>query len=340
MNMKKKSFWRQGILALCLACMCFACGGGEKKAPLGPSKGLPGELLLIVDASLWKTSARDSLEDVLKGSVPGLSQHEPMFRMIRIFPENYSGQYSTMRNIIEVREDPQADGVEMGVAYNVKAVPQTYVNIKVRDVASLNHFLMTHREQITDLFLASEMQWEAARLKKKYSKIVDDASRELFGYTVKVPADIAKVKKGEQFIWASSDRQTQDMNYVCYSLPLADSSMLLTKRWVELRDSVMKRNIPGSTPENWMTTTRENGEPLVVQRSVQLADGRQVYEMRGLWEMRKGALGGPFVSLVYPDSAQGRLLVTEGFIYSPDTNKRDLVRRMEAALRTLAPVKP
>ena len=143
MNMKKKSFWRQGILALCLACMCFACGGGEKKAPLGPSKGLPGELLLIVDASLWKTSARDSLEDVLKGSVPGLSQHEPMFRMIRIFPENYSGQYSTMRNIIEVREDPQADGVEMGVAYNVKAVPQTYVNIKVRDVASLNHFLMT-----------------------------------------------------------------------------------------------------------------------------------------------------------------------------------------------------
>ena len=121
MNMKKKSFWRQGILALCLACMCFACGGGEKKAPLGPSKGLPGELLLIVDASLWKTSARDSLEDVLKGSVPGLSQHEPMFRMIRIFPENYSGQYSTMRNIIEVREDPQADGVEMGVAYNVKA---------------------------------------------------------------------------------------------------------------------------------------------------------------------------------------------------------------------------
>ena len=94
MNMKKKSFWRQGILALCLACMCFACGGGEKKAPLGPSKGLPGELLLIVDASLWKTSARDSLEDVLKGSVPGLSQHEPMFRMIRIFPENYSGQYA------------------------------------------------------------------------------------------------------------------------------------------------------------------------------------------------------------------------------------------------------
>lgn len=59
--------------------MCFACGGGEKKAPLGASKGLPGELLLIVDASLWKTSARDSLEDVLKGSVPVCRNMNPCF---------------------------------------------------------------------------------------------------------------------------------------------------------------------------------------------------------------------------------------------------------------------
>ena len=72
------------------------------------------------------------------------------------------------------------------------------------------------------------------------------------------------------------------MNYVCYSLPLADSSMLLTKRWVELRDSVMKRNIPGSTPENWITTTHENGEPMLVQRTVQMANGRQEYEMHSL----------------------------------------------------------
>ena len=70
MNMKKKSFWRQGILALCLACMCFACGGGEKKAPLGPSKGLPGELLLIVDASLWKTSARKAVCPVCRNMNP------------------------------------------------------------------------------------------------------------------------------------------------------------------------------------------------------------------------------------------------------------------------------
>ena len=72
---------------------------------------------------------------------------------------------------------------------------------------------------------------------------------------------------------------------------------------------------------------------------VVLPDGREAYEMRGLWEMRRGALGGPFVSLAFPDPEHGRLLVAEGFIYSPKSKKRDLVRRMEAALRTLAPVR-
>ena len=118
----------------------------------------------------------------------------------------------------------------MGVAYNVESRTADLCEHQATGCGFAQPFSDDHREQITDLFLASEMQWEVARLKKKYSKVVDDASRELFGYTVKVPADIAKVKKGEQFIWASSDRQTQDMNYVCYSLPLADSSMLLTKR--------------------------------------------------------------------------------------------------------------
>ena len=167
---------------------------------------------------------------------------------------------------------------------------------------------------------------------------MDDASREIFGCTVKVPSDIAKVKKGENFLWASTDRVEKDMNYVCYTIPLTDSRELLGGRWVALRDSAMRRNIPGSTPEQWMATAVEGTDTLVETRMVRLEDGRMACEMRGLWEMHKGGIGGPFVSLAYPDSAHGRMWVAEGFVYSPRTEKRDLVRRMEAALRTFKPL--
>ena len=243
-----------------------------------------------------------------------------------------------MRNILEVRHDPKLEAVEMGVAYDVKASPQVCVGIKTPDAETLGRFVTENRETIVNLFLEGELRREASMLRKKYSKFVDDASREIFGCTVKVPSDIAKVKKGENFLWASTDRVEKDMNYVCYTIPLTDSRELLGGRWVALRDSAMRRNIPGSTPEQWMATAVEGTDTLVETRMVKLEDGRMACEMRGLWEMHKGGIGGPFVSLAYPDSVHGRMWVTEGFVYSPRTEKRDLVRRMEAALRTFKPL--
>ena len=333
--MKMRNKWRMLWCVCCTAILFAGCGGGkEQKTQVGNSQGLPGELLLVVDEALWNTSARDSLESVLKGSVPGLPQNEPMFRMMRLFPENFSSRFGMMRNILEVRCDPKLEAVEMGVAYDVKARPQVCVGIKTPDAETLGRFVTENRETIVNLFLEGELRREASMLRKKYSKLVDDASREIFGCTVKVPSDIAKVKKGENFLWASTDRVEKDMNYVCYTIPLTGSRELFGGRWVALRDSAMKRNIPGSTPGQWMATVVEGNDTLVETRMVRLEDGRTLCEMRGLWEMHKGGIGGPFVSLAYPDSAHGRMWVTEGFVYSPRTEKRDLVRRMEAALRT------
>ena len=50
--------------------------------------------------------------------------------------------------------------------------------------------------------------------------------------------------------------------------------------------------------------------------------------------MRNDAMGGPFVCYVYPDEKNNRLLVAEGFVFSPEEKKRALVRGLEAALQT------
>lgn len=243
MKMKKINIYVR-IWAVCLSVGFWACGEQERKPALPTSKGLPGELLLIVEGDWWKTDTRDSLEAVLKGGMPGLSQYEPLFRMMRIFPQNFSGQFVTMRNIIEVRKDARVKDVEVGVAYNVKAKPQTYVSIKAHDEASLQRFLRANGEKLTHIFVESELDWEAGLLARKYSRTVDSVSRKMFGHTVQVPSDIRKVKTAEEFVWASTDRLSRDMNFVCYVLPLDGSELIPADRWVELRDSVMRRNIP------------------------------------------------------------------------------------------------
>jgi hypothetical protein len=51
--------------------------------------------------------------------------------------------------------------------------------------------------------------------------------------------------------------------------------------------------------------------------------------------MQGDRMGGPFVSHSRVDEANGRVIVAEAFVYAPESLKRDLIRRMEAALYTL-----
>lgn len=63
--------------------------------------------------------------------------------------------------------------------------------------------------------------------------------------------------------------------------------------------------------------------------------GREFVEMRGMWDVRKVPIGGPFVATFTVDTARQTVLAAEGFVYSPSTEKRDLLRLLEASLLTI-----
>ena len=57
-------------------------------------------------------------------------------------------------------------------------------------------------------------------------------------------------------------------------------------------------------------------------------------ESRGLWFVENDYMGGPFISYTIEDKANERLIVVEGFSYSPSSKKRDVVFELEAILKT------
>jgi hypothetical protein len=46
-------------------------------------------------------------------------------------------------------------------------------------------------------------------------------------------------------------------------------------------------------------------------------------------------MGGPFISYSLYDDVKKRIIIAEGFSYSPSTKKRDFVFELEAILKTL-----
>ena len=318
-------------LLLFLVC---ACDTGKPKIIIGESKGLPSELLLVVDKPVWESDLQDTIKTIVEAQVPGLAQSEQMFRVTRIFSQYYDRMFGTMHSQLFVTVDPKLRKPMTGVSRYVTAKPQIEVTVSAPTQDALRAYLSANRQRIQDLLCDGQIEMRTANLQRKYCKRVSDQLKQVLGMDIRVPEDLKATKKGSDFLWCGTNRNQKDQNVVVYSLPWDGNTGFDLWRAMERRDSVMKENIPGDRPDQWMQTAREEGEPLVSGR-VRNIQGRDVLEVRGLWEMRNGALGGPFVCIVQVDTTRRKVIVAEGFVYSPSTEKRDLMRELEASLRTL-----
>ena len=333
-----KRLGRQVIFGTAILLM-MGCSGSSEEKPrrLVASKGLPSELLLVVNKAVWQSDLADTLRAITQGDVPGLMQHEDYFRVTRIFSKYYTQKYTTMHSKLFVHLNAKQKKPLMGVSYDVVARPQVEVTVSASSLENLRSFLSERALQIRQIIGDAQLDMRAIQLRKNKSQLAARDLESVMGYTICAPESIRATKKGTRFLWAGSNLNEKDVNVVVYGYPWNGCEVRTPEWFVHKRDSVMKENIPGSEQDQWMQTTRIDGNPIISSTIRKLA-GKQVQEVHGLWEMRNGALGGPFVSLVSIDSVASEVIVAEGFVYSPSTDKRELIRTVEASLRTLKKV--
>ena len=61
----------------------------------------------------------------------------------------------------------------------------------------------------------------------------------------------------------------------------------------------------------------------------------QTVETRGTWEVKNDYMAGPFLNYIIQDTINNRLLVMEGFVFSPSIQKRNYMVELEAIFRSL-----
>lgn len=329
--MKKFAFYFS--MALCLALALPSCKGDGKSVFTPSSSGRPYEVLVVMDKNLWEEPAGRALYNVLDTDVPGLPQSERSFRISQIPPDRMQRSFKIFRNIIMTDIQPNVyTQPKLKYSRNPYAVPQMVLTIQAPDTASFASFVTKHGQTIIDFFTKTEMNREINRLKKEHSPIVSTKVGSIFGCEVFVPMELQKYKQEKDFFWASTDRATSDMNFVMYSYPYTDKNTFTKEYFIHKRDSVMKANLPGAREGMYMTTA----DSMFVDTKNINVKGEYAFEARGLWEMEGDMMGGPFVSHARVDRPNGRVVVVEAFIFSPNNLKRDLMRRMEASLYTLA----
>lgn len=318
------------IFLILLSAMVFAsCDKTVRSA------GAPYELVLVCEDDIWNSSAGQALEQALDTPVPGLPQQEATFKVTRTGRDGFKSSLQTMRNIIVVDINSSYSKCEFRFQRDMYASPQIVMGIYAPDIRSFGKFVNDNSQTIVDFFTEKERERQVAEIEERYNKKAMDLMKETFGCELKIPSDIAGFKRGEDFLWLSdynNPSRVEMMSFAVYSYPYTSPDNFNKEHFIHKRDSVMKINIPGAEPNQYIQTT-----PGSVTLTAEEYNGKYMSVARGLWHMENDDMfgGGPFVAHSIVDEENGRMIVVEAFVYAPNKEKRNYMRKLEASLYTL-----
>ena len=294
--------------------------------------GFAYEVVVVMDQDQWKGEAGEAIKGDLTASIAGLPQSEPTLKVTYVQPKDFSGLLRYVRNILIVNVDPSVY-TKASLAYETDRWAQNQVVVTLRspDEAAILSYLQEEGHTLADFFVKVEMRRAISQLKDSYSTLVMDKLKEQFDVMLNAPSNFTYYKDTTDFFWSSNNANTGRMDLVVYSFPYTDPNTFTADYLVAKRDSVMKANLPGSFPGSYVQTETRAG----VDYYAITLQGKYCGVMRGLWRVQGDMMGGPFVSHTRLDEQNNRVIVAEGFVYAPETEKRNFIRRIEAALYTL-----
>ncbi|WP_455638588.1 DUF4837 family protein [Parabacteroides sp.] len=306
-----------------------ACSSG----PVGKrATGLAYEVVVVMKKANWDGPSGKAVKQELTSDVPGLPQSEPALKITYVDPSQFDGLLTYVRNILIVNIDPSIY-TKVSVTYEKDrwAKGQVVVNLNAPSAEELEAYIHEHPKTLVDFFVKAEMNRAIGQLQKDYSTVVMDNLKNNHDLMLNAPANMTYYRDTTDFFWASNNANTGRTDLIVYTFPYTDPNTFTAEYLIAKRDSVLKENLPGAFPESHMATeTRAE-----VTYTPITVNGQYCGVMRGLWKMVGDMMGGPFVSHVRLDEKNNRVVVAEGFVFAPETDKRNFIRRVEAALYTL-----
>lgn len=307
-----------------------ACNSGSV---MTRATGLAYEVVVVMDQKAWDSDAGKLLKEDLTSAVPGLPQSEPALKITYARPSDFNGLLTYVRNILIVHVDPAVyTKVGMGYVKNRWAQGQIVLTLNAPSIEALTEYLEKNKDTVAAFFVKEEMNRAIAQLQKNHSGVVMEHLKKNFDVELSAPENMTYFRDTTDFFWASNNANTGRTDLIVYSFPYTDPETFTVDYLVAKRDSVLKANLPGSFPGSYMATETRFGAPEYKPITV---NGKYSGEMRGLWKMVGDMMGGPFVSHIRLDEKNNRIVVAEGFVFAPETDKRNFIRRIEAALHTL-----
>ncbi len=292
--------------------------------------GGTGEVLVVMDQFNWENSAGDLLQDILKEEYPGLPQSEPLFDVIQVTAASFDGVYKFHRSIVLTTV---SSGLEPKVRFreNVWAKPQIMVQVEAPTALALKELIGENEEQIRGFLI----QYDRNRLMNVYKDSKDPAiQKEIATHhqiRLAIPRGYNMDFSKEDYTSVSIESSDLSQVIQVYDFPASGPEDLNIANIMEKRNSFTQTYVKGPRDGSYMIISKMF-EPIAYDLNYNNTD---VVEVRGLWDLENGFMGGPFVSHSIYDARQGRIITVDGYVYHPNQKKRVKLRQLEAIIYSM-----
>lgn len=320
------------IYSVSIAFVLFFASCKNEREPLLPNiTGKAGEVVVVVGGTLWEGQTGQIFKETLSADTEVLPQAEPMFNLVQIPWPSFTNIFKTHRNLVLVSLNTSEPKAKMVVRRNVWAKPQTVIEIIAPNEADLAGFTATQAERISNHFLVAERNRIIDNYRRYEKREIGERLWKNHDLSVVVPAGFTMDVETDNFIWIANETPQTSQGVLIYYYDYQSKETFTQDYLLNKRNEVLRRNVPGSVPRSYMTT--DMLAPGLFNEFMR--NGRYFAELRGLWKVENDFMGGPFVSLTTLDESRNRVITVEGFVYAPNTEKRNLLRQVEAILYTL-----
>lgn len=287
---------------------------------------------VIIDDQLWNGEIGDSIRNKFASPVIGLPQEEPLFTINQYPIKLMEGFMTDSRTIIVVKKEEEN---KFEIKKNQYASPQNVFHISGKSGADIIEIIEKNTSKIIQIIKQTEIA-ESQRIINQ-SLLNPKIIVNKFRISLKVPSNYSYVLHKSNFIWLKKEIISGNTSLLIYQVPINSikNDPDLIANIIKMRDSIGNLYIHGTEPNTRMIT-EEAYAPYLFKIKL---NGKETYETKGTWELKNDFMSGPFINYAIVDKGHNRILVLEGFCYSPSKEKRDLMHELEAIIKSVVILK-
>lgn len=346
--------YRAIILIIVMAFGCSEAAKESRRKDLLPTaRGEADEIILVVDSTQWVDTLGlgAELRKTFKAPMLGLPQDESLFNVSKVNPRRLNSVLKSAKNMVFVMSldsktsDSRAiqqfftdqslnqikrdTSIFMRAQKDVFAKGQTVLFLFSASEDLLAQKINYNRSAIREFFETSARETIKSQIFNSAQKQLAERVKENHNVSLTIPYGWEKARDLKNFVWLRKmDAETEQSVFIYYE-PYRDQGVF--NRIGEFRDKITRQNLfDGENQQIYIK--RQEIIPVFTERVN--FNGHFAVEARGLWKISNNSRGGPFLSYTIVDEESGLLYYIEGYVDSPGTRKKNLVRELEAILST------